>query len=381
MQAYDATNNESPIPLPQAPIAPPTVLPPSPMLPLSLMFDPQYFFLPKDILPPRSPTIRYEESFWIQSMSSRTAREDHHRQATRLYPMSPKRTSISAATTMTQVAIRHLVADSVAATLEAQAANMANTDNTNRNAEPRETSAARKFTYKEFMSCQPFYLNGTEGVVGLIRWFKRTELVFSNSNCTKDCKVKFATGTFTEDAWSSYAKPIGIEQADKIAWNELKRLLTNKYCPQTEKIPRIGNFMVPNNEKLMEVFIGGLPQSIEETVTASKPETLEEAINIAQRLLNQVLKHGSVQENNDHKRKFDDRRNTTNNVNNNYPNNRDNNNYPNDRNNHYHQQQNKRQETVRAYDVTPIENKRYNENKRDCRNKGLLFPNITPSSN
>ncbi|GJZ95749.1 hypothetical protein Tco_0668083 [Tanacetum coccineum] len=35
MQAYDATNNESPIPSPQAPIAPPTILPPSLVLPLS----------------------------------------------------------------------------------------------------------------------------------------------------------------------------------------------------------------------------------------------------------------------------------------------------------------------------------------------------------
>nr|GFB85474.1 putative reverse transcriptase domain-containing protein [Tanacetum cinerariifolium] len=34
---------------------------------------------------------------------------------------------------------------------------------------------------------------------------------------------------------------------------------------------------------LMEVFIGGLPRSIEGNVTASKPQTLEEAINIAQR--------------------------------------------------------------------------------------------------
>nr|GEY19959.1 putative reverse transcriptase domain-containing protein [Tanacetum cinerariifolium] len=41
--------------------------------------------------------------------------------------------------------------------------------------------------------------------------------------------------------------------------------------------------MVPNNEKLMEVFISGLPRNIEGNVTASKPQTLEEAINIAQR--------------------------------------------------------------------------------------------------
>ncbi|GJU97212.1 hypothetical protein Tco_1326483 [Tanacetum coccineum] len=38
IQAYNATSNESPIP--RASIAPPTVLPPSLVLPLSPMFDP-----------------------------------------------------------------------------------------------------------------------------------------------------------------------------------------------------------------------------------------------------------------------------------------------------------------------------------------------------
>ncbi|GJW86771.1 hypothetical protein Tco_0162111 [Tanacetum coccineum] len=135
-------------------------------------------------------------------------------------PMPPKRTSTSAAPAMTQAAIRQLVVDSIAAPLEAQAATMASTDNPNRNIGPRETLVARKCTYKEFMSCQPFYFNGTEGAVGLIRWFERTESVFSRSNYTEDCKVKFSTGTLTEDAlswWNSYAIPIGIEQADKIA--------------------------------------------------------------------------------------------------------------------------------------------------------------------
>ncbi|GJX33238.1 hypothetical protein Tco_0243093 [Tanacetum coccineum] len=53
MQAYNATSNESPIPLLQAHIAPLTILPPSLVLPLSPMFDPQYFFLPEEILPPQ----------------------------------------------------------------------------------------------------------------------------------------------------------------------------------------------------------------------------------------------------------------------------------------------------------------------------------------
>ncbi|GKB75055.1 hypothetical protein Tco_0936467, partial [Tanacetum coccineum] len=42
----------------------------------------------------------------------------------------------------------------------------------------------------------------------------------------------------------------------------------------------------------------GLPPSIEGNVTASNPETLEEATNIAQRLMDQILKHNSVQETN-----------------------------------------------------------------------------------
>ncbi|GJX19646.1 hypothetical protein Tco_0222323 [Tanacetum coccineum] len=95
-----------------------------------------------------------------------------------------------------------LVADSVVASLEAQAANMANDANTNRNPEPREAPIARKCSYKEFMSCQPFNFKGSEGDVGLISWFKRTESVFSCSNYTEDCKVKFATGTLTEEALS-----------------------------------------------------------------------------------------------------------------------------------------------------------------------------------
>ncbi|GJX93038.1 hypothetical protein Tco_0347624 [Tanacetum coccineum] len=125
---------------------------------------------------------------------------------------------------MTQAAIKKLVVDSVSAALEAQATNMANTDNTTRS---REAPVARKCSYKEFMSCQPI------------------------------------------------------------------------------------NFK--DSEKMMEVFIGGLPRSIERNVTASKPQTLEEAINIAQRLIDQVTKHTPMQVSSDHKQKFDDIRTFNNN--------------------------------------------------------------------
>ncbi|GJS89614.1 reverse transcriptase domain-containing protein [Tanacetum coccineum] len=188
--------------------------------------------------------------------------------------MAPKRTSTSAAPPMTQAAIKKLVADSVSAALEAQAATMANTDNTNRNIGQGETPELTVF------------------------------------------------------------------------------------CPN--------RILDTNFERLIEVFIGGLPRSIEGNVTASKPQTLEESITISQRLMDQVIKHNSVQGTNDYKRKFDDRRTFTNN--NNYQNNRNNNN---NCNNDHQQQQNRRQEIVRAYAITPTKNSRYTRSLPLCKKCNL----------
>nr|GEW55977.1 reverse transcriptase domain-containing protein [Tanacetum cinerariifolium] len=124
------------------------------------------------------------------------------------FRMAPTKTSTFVAPAMTQASIWQLVADSVVATLEAQAANMENVDNTNRNPKPREVHVARKCSYKEFMSYRPFNFKGAEGAVGLIHWFERSESVFSCSNYTKDYKVKFSTGTLTKEAlswWNSFA--------------------------------------------------------------------------------------------------------------------------------------------------------------------------------
>ncbi|GJU07992.1 reverse transcriptase domain-containing protein [Tanacetum coccineum] len=137
------------------------------------------------------------------------------------------------------------------------------------------------------MSCQPINFKGSKGDVGLICWFERIESVFSHSNYTKDCKVKFAIGTLTEEAlswWNYFAQPIGIEEAYNITWgNDLKT-----YVRRFQELATLCPIMVPDSKKMMEVFIWGLPRSIEGNVTASKPQTLEEAINIAQRLMDQV---------------------------------------------------------------------------------------------
>ncbi|GKC82226.1 reverse transcriptase domain-containing protein [Tanacetum coccineum] len=221
--------------------------------------------------------------------------------------MPPKRTLTSKTPAITLDVIRQLTADFTTA-LEAQTAAMASASNLIR------TPAVKTRNYKEFISCQPFCFNGTEGAVGLIHWFERTESVFSHSKCAEEDIVTFATCTLTNDAlswWNAYAQPIGIEQANRITRTDMKELLTNKYCPRTEvkkmedvfynlavkgndlktyirifqELATLCPNMVPNTEKLMEVFISGLPRNIEGNATASKPQTLEEAINISQRSL------------------------------------------------------------------------------------------------
>ncbi|GJT86304.1 putative reverse transcriptase domain-containing protein [Tanacetum coccineum] len=59
------------------------------------------------------------------------------------------------------------------------------------------------------------------------------------------------------------------------------------YVRRFQELTTLCPTMVPDSEKMMEVFIVGFPRSIEGNVTASKPQTLEEAINIAQRLMDQ----------------------------------------------------------------------------------------------
>nr|GEV17133.1 reverse transcriptase domain-containing protein [Tanacetum cinerariifolium] len=235
--------------------------------------------------------------------------------------MPPKRTSTSAAPAITQAAIKQLVANSISIALEAQAANIANANNTKRNPEPKEAHVARKCSYKEFMSCQPFNFKCSKGAVGLIPWFECTESVFSCSNYTEGCKMNFATGTLTEEArswWNSFARPIGIEETYKITLVDFKKLLIKKYCPRTkvqkmedefyhltmkendlktyvrrfQELATLCPTIVSDSEKMMEAFIRGLPQRAAPVARASyrlAPSKMKEPSDQLQELADRDL--------------------------------------------------------------------------------------------
>ncbi|GJZ87573.1 putative reverse transcriptase domain-containing protein [Tanacetum coccineum] len=112
---------------------------------------------------------------------------------------------------------------------------------------------ARECTYQDFMKCQPLNFKGTEGVVGLIRWFEKMETVFHISNCLEKYQVKYATCTLLNSAltwWNSHKRTIGTEAVFTMSWRELIKLMTKVYCPRNEiqKIEsELWNLTVKNN--------------------------------------------------------------------------------------------------------------------------------------
>ncbi|GJW71725.1 hypothetical protein Tco_0128642, partial [Tanacetum coccineum] len=107
---------------------------------------------------------------------------------------------------------------------------------------------ARECTYHDFVKCQPLNFKGTEGVVGLTRWFEKIETVVHINNSLEKYQVKF---------------------------QELAMLCTK---------------MVPEEEDRVKRFIGGLPDNIQGNVIAAEPMRLQDAIWITNNLMDQKLK-------------------------------------------------------------------------------------------
>ncbi|GKE98130.1 reverse transcriptase domain-containing protein [Tanacetum coccineum] len=78
---------------------------------------------------------------------------------------------------------------------------------------------------------------GTKGVVELTQWFEWMETVFHISNCTVENQIKFSTCTLLGVAltwWNSHVRTVGHEVAYAMTWTDLKKKMTDKYCPRSE---------------------------------------------------------------------------------------------------------------------------------------------------
>ncbi|GJZ36962.1 reverse transcriptase domain-containing protein [Tanacetum coccineum] len=131
----------------------------------------------------------------------------------------------------------------------------------------RTERVARECTYPDFMKCQPLNFKGTEGFFKLIQWFEKME------------------------TWNSHVRNIGHDVAYAMNWTDLKKKMTDKYCPRVEikKLEaELWNLKVKESDKI-ERYVGGLPDMIHRSVVASKTKTMQEAIEIATELMDKKI--------------------------------------------------------------------------------------------
>ncbi|GJR98192.1 putative reverse transcriptase domain-containing protein [Tanacetum coccineum] len=198
----------------------------------------------------------------------------------------------------------------------------------------RQVSNVRKCTYIDFLKSQPMNFKGTERVVGLTQWLEKMESVFYISNCTIACQVKFVACTLQGNAltwWNSYVRAVRYDIAYAMPWKTLKKMMTDKYCPRSEikkletemwnlkvkgtdvmsynqhfqELALMCDRMFPKESDVVEKYVGGLPDMIHGSVKASKPKTMQEAIEFAIELMDKkILTITERQAEN--KRKFED---------------------------------------------------------------------------
>ncbi|GJU66371.1 putative reverse transcriptase domain-containing protein [Tanacetum coccineum] len=227
-------------------------------------------------------------------------------------------------------------------------------------------------SYKTFTNGKPHSFNGTEGVVGLKRWFEKMEQVFEICKCAEDDKVKFAMCTFEGRAltwWNGNVQTLGLANANQIPWSNVKAMMTTEYCPATEiqrmeqelwtltlkgdDIEAYNNRfhelvlmcpeLVSTEKKKIEKYIRGFPEGIKGNVTSSKPATLHDAINMARELIEQGVQAKALRIGDSNKRKWEDQQ-----------------------GNNYHQQQNRRQEAAKVYVAAPAKGRGYAGNLPWC---------------
>ncbi|GJY51163.1 reverse transcriptase domain-containing protein [Tanacetum coccineum] len=291
--------------------------------------------------------------------------------STRVPPVTPA-PNAPTTTTVTEAQLQALINQGVAAAMaEAEASRVRNGYDSNGSV-PRPAQAARACSYSEFLKCKPLDFKGTEGVVGLTRWFEKMESVFSISNCPATSQVKFATCTLQDDAltwWNSHVKTTTPEVAHAMPWAALKKMMTDKYCPRGEikkietemwnlkvkgtdvvaynrrfqQLALMCSRMFPEEVDKIEKYIGGLPDMILGSVKASKSKTMQEVIEFTTELMEDKT-HAYAERQAERKRKYDD--------------------LP--QNNQNQQQQNRRQNTGQAYAAGNSDRKPYEGSKPLC---------------
>nr|GEU48980.1 hypothetical protein [Tanacetum cinerariifolium] len=104
---------------------------------------------------------------------------------------------------MNSATIEQLIAQRVADAMIAYEANRNNRNGTHNKASRSAGGVkhtVRSFSYKEFLTYKPHNFKGTEGAVGLTRWFKKMKSLFHINNRVENFQVKYVVCTLLDGA-------------------------------------------------------------------------------------------------------------------------------------------------------------------------------------
>nr|GEZ14958.1 hypothetical protein [Tanacetum cinerariifolium] len=118
---------------------------------------------------------------------------------------------------MSQVAIKRLVTQSVDVALEAKRASRVNERGQGSNANERRgqdrAPPVHECTFSSFMKCNPTPFHGKEGAIELCRWYEKSKMVFSISDCAERNKDKEKTERLKKKLRESQQEKEQIEQS------------------------------------------------------------------------------------------------------------------------------------------------------------------------
>nr|GEV59219.1 reverse transcriptase domain-containing protein [Tanacetum cinerariifolium] len=173
---------------------------------------------------------------------------------------------------MSQAAIKRLITQRVNAALEAERASRANEggqgSNANETGGQDRAPLVRECTFLSFMKCNPTPFHGKEGDIKLCRWFEKSEMVFSISDCAERNKVKFIAATLQDE---------GIQRmGDELRSMKLRDTNIAAYTQRFHELVLLCTEAVPTEKKKVEAYIKGFPYNIKGETTSSQPVNMNE---------------------------------------------------------------------------------------------------------
>ncbi|GKF57473.1 putative reverse transcriptase domain-containing protein [Tanacetum coccineum] len=186
-----------------------------------------------------------------------------------------------------QVVVRRMIKESVDATIAAERARQANAgNNSSGSGQARGQVTApvvRECTFARFMKCNPDNFRGTEGAVELRRWFEKTEMTFGISECAEDKKMEKLMTT-------EFCPAEELQRMENELWNlKVKEYNMVAYTQRFNELALMCPMMDESECVKLDAYIRGLTDNIKGEVTSSKLTSLNEAVRMTHKLMEQKL--------------------------------------------------------------------------------------------